>query len=69
MREDQPVSFRRTSTQKLSSFRAGTRLTRFTPQSCSAARLYRSCESGMRTSAVQPSESMAVRTSQTGSKP
>src|SRR5688572_15990907 len=65
--DDQPLSFFGTGIQKTSSLRDGDQKSKFNPHSCSSMGLKRSCEKGMRISAVHPVASTLADACHTGS--
>src|SRR5205823_1496991 len=67
-RDTKPLSVFNMKGQKLNSFLRRMVRTNRIPHTCSAAPEKRSCEKGIRYSAVQPSESIDVATSHTGSQ-
>src|SRR5687768_8974375 len=66
--DDQPRTLRGTGIQNTSSFRVGIQWSKLTPQTWLSARVNRSCEKGIRISAVHPVESTAAFAVHTGSK-
>src|SRR5437016_10286535 len=67
-RDAYPVSVFFLNTHWESSFLRNTQRKKLTPHTCSRTWGNRSCENGIRISTTQPSESIAVATSHTGSQ-